>query len=83
MRCVLGLKFCEDNEFVALGSEMIAINGKQWNTQCLGYWIDVDFGEEVTGCVMRVIEKAGVDMSNFSWFGHFTEHLVREDLERV
>jgi hypothetical protein len=30
VKCVLGLKFGEENEFVALGSEIIAINGKRW-----------------------------------------------------
>jgi hypothetical protein len=30
VKCALGLKFGGENEFVALGSETIAINGKQW-----------------------------------------------------
>jgi hypothetical protein len=27
-----------------------------------------------------VLEKTGIDLSNFSWFGHFTEQLVRRVL---
>jgi hypothetical protein len=73
---VLSLKFCEENGILALGSETIAINGKQWNTRCLGYQISVNFGESVTRNVMRVLEKDGVDLSNFAWFEHFTEHLA-------
>jgi hypothetical protein len=76
--CVLGLRFCEENEFLALGSETIAIKGSQRCIRCLGYQIDMNFGEEVTGGVMRVrvLEKSGVNLSKFEWFGHFTEHLV-------
>jgi hypothetical protein len=77
VKCELGLKFCGENEFLALGSETIAINRKQWCIRCLGYRIGVKFGVEVIGGVMRVLEKSGVDLSNFEWFGHFTEHLVR------
>jgi hypothetical protein len=35
------------------------------------------FGVSVTGGSMRVLEKTGIDLSKFEWFGHFTEHLVR------
>jgi hypothetical protein len=82
VKCVLGLKFCGENRILVLGSETIAIDGKQWNTRCLGYQISVNFGESVTGSVMRVLEKAGVDLSNFVWFGHFTEHLACGVLKR-
>jgi hypothetical protein len=65
VKCVLGLKFCGENGILALGSETIAINGKLWNTRCLGYRIVVNFGKRVTGSVMRVLEKVGVDLSYF------------------
>jgi hypothetical protein len=42
----------------------------------------VNFGEEVTRGVMRMLEKFGVDLSNFEWFGHFTEHLACGVLKR-
>jgi hypothetical protein len=42
----------------------------------------VKFGVSVTGGVVGVLKKSGFDLSKFEWFGHFTEHLVREDLER-
>jgi hypothetical protein len=54
VKCVLGLKFCGENGILALDSEMIAINGKKRNTRCLGYRIGVNFGESVTGSVLRV-----------------------------
>jgi hypothetical protein len=82
VKCVFGLKFCGENEILALGSETIAINGKQWYIWCLGYRIGVNFGEDVTGCVMRVLEKVGIDLSKFEWFGHFNEQLVRKVLKR-
>jgi hypothetical protein len=41
----------------------------------------VNFCEKVSGDVMRVLEKSGVDLSRFEWFGHFSEHLVRKNLE--
>jgi hypothetical protein len=31
---------------------------------------------------MWALEKQGVYLNKFEWFRHFTEHLVREDLER-
>jgi hypothetical protein len=54
VKCVLGLKFCGENGILSLDSEMIAINGKKRNTRCLGYRIGVNFGESVTGSVLRV-----------------------------
>jgi hypothetical protein len=76
VKCVLGLKFDRENIFLALGSKWIAINGKQWNNRCLGYRIGVNFGESVTSSGRRVLEKAGVDLSNFEWFGHFTKQVA-------
>jgi hypothetical protein len=76
VKCVLGLKFCEENEFLALGSEMIAINGERWCIRCLGYRIGMKFGVSVTRGGMRVLEKTWVDLSKFEWLMHFTEHLV-------
>jgi hypothetical protein len=73
---VLGLKFCGENEFLALGSKGIVVNGKWGNNRCLGYRIGMKFGERVTGRGRRVLEKTGVDLSNFDWFGHFTEHVA-------
>jgi hypothetical protein len=29
---------------------------------------------------MKVLEKSGIDLSNFEWFGHFIEHLACEGL---
>jgi hypothetical protein len=75
VKCVLGLKFCGENNILALGSETIAENGTQWNIWCLRYQIGVNFGVSVTGGGMRVLEKIRVDLSKFEWFGHFTEHL--------
>jgi hypothetical protein len=54
----------------------MAINGKWRNNRCLGYCISVNFGEGVTGSGQKVLEKATVDLSNFDWFGHFTEHVA-------
>jgi hypothetical protein len=76
VKCVLGLKFCGENEFLALDSKRIAIKGKWGNNRCLGYRIVVKFGERVTGSGRRVLEKIGVDLSNFDWFGYFTKHVV-------
>jgi hypothetical protein len=75
VKCVLGLKFCGENNILALGSETIAENGTQWNIWCLRYQIGVKFGVSVTEGGMRVLEKTRVDLSKFEWFGHFTEHL--------
>jgi hypothetical protein len=72
----LGLRFCEENEFLALSSETIAVKGSQWCIRCLGYRIGVKFCVSVTGGVVGVLEKSKVDLSKFSWFGHFTEHLT-------
>jgi hypothetical protein len=38
--------------------------------------MSVNFGKSVSGSVMRVLEKVGVNLSYFDWFGHFTEHLA-------
>jgi hypothetical protein len=38
------------------------------------------FGEYVTGDVVKVSEKFGIDWSIFVWFGHFTEHVVYGEL---
>jgi hypothetical protein len=38
--------------------------------------MSVNFGKSVSGSVMRVLEKVGVNLSNFDQFGHFTVHLV-------
>jgi hypothetical protein len=35
------LRFGGENEFLALDSKRIAINGKWWNNRCLGYQIGV------------------------------------------
>jgi hypothetical protein len=40
----------------------------------------VKFGEYVTGGVVKVPENFGFNWSIFGWFGHFTEHVVCEDL---
>jgi hypothetical protein len=40
----------------------------------------VKLGEYVTGGVVKMPEKFGFNRSNFGWFGHFTEHVVCEDL---
>jgi hypothetical protein len=29
---------------------------------------------------MKVLKKSGVDLSKFSWFGHFTEQVACGDL---
>jgi hypothetical protein len=42
----------------------------------LGYQIGVKFGEYVTGGIMKVPEKIGIDWNKFGWFGHFTEHVA-------
>jgi hypothetical protein len=78
VRNVLGLKFCEENKFVAHGLETIAIIVKQWCNRCLGYQTAVKFSESVTRGGMKVLEKSGVDLSKFEWFWHFTEHLTCE-----
>jgi hypothetical protein len=36
----------------------------------------VKFSKSVTRVGMKVLEKFGVDLSKFEWFGHFTEHLT-------
>jgi hypothetical protein len=36
----------------------------------------VNFGEGVIGSGRRVLEKTGVNLRNFEWFGHFTEHVA-------
>jgi hypothetical protein len=36
----------------------------------------VKFGEYVTGGVVKVTEKFGIDWSIFGWFGHFAEHVA-------
>jgi hypothetical protein len=41
----------------------------------------VKFGERVTSSSMSVLEKVGVDLSYFDWFGHFTEHVACEVFE--
>jgi hypothetical protein len=46
----------------------------------LGYWIGVKLGEYVTGGIMKVHEKFGIDWSKFGWFGHSIEHLACVDL---
>jgi hypothetical protein len=46
----------------------------------LGYRIVVRFCEYVTGGIMKMPEKIGIDWSKFGWFGHFTEHLACEVL---
>jgi hypothetical protein len=38
------------------------------------------FGEYVTGGIVKVFEKFGIDLSIFGWFGHFTEHVACGDL---
>jgi hypothetical protein len=40
----------------------------------------VKFGKYVTGSVVKVPEKFGFNWSIFGWFGHFTEHMVGEEL---
>jgi hypothetical protein len=42
----------------------------------------VKFGVRVTEGGMRVLEKTGINLSKFEWFGHFTEHLVHGVLEK-
>jgi hypothetical protein len=59
---VLGLNLGEENEIRKLGSETIAQNG--------------EFGEYVTGGIVKVPKKFGFNWSIFGWFGHFTEHVV-------
>ena len=78
---MLGLKFGRGKTFLALGSKRIAINVKRWCNRSLGYRICVKFGERVTGSSMSVLEKVGVDLSYFDWFGHFTEHVACEVFE--
>jgi hypothetical protein len=63
---VLGLKFCEENNFLTYGSETIAKNVKQGCNRCLGYRIGVKVGVSVIGGGMSVLEKTGVDLSKFS-----------------
>jgi hypothetical protein len=41
----------------------------------------VKFDVRCTGSSWSVLEKVGVDLSYFGWFGHFTEHVVREVLK--
>jgi hypothetical protein len=59
VKCALGLKFCGEKDFLALGSEMITINVKQWCNRCLGYRIGVKIGGSVTSGGMKVLKKAG------------------------
>jgi hypothetical protein len=40
----------------------------------------VKFGEYVTRGVLKVPKKFGFKRIIFGWFGHFTEHVVCEDL---
>jgi hypothetical protein len=40
----------------------------------------VKFCEYVTGDIVKVPEKFGFNRGIFGWFGHFTEHVVCEDL---
>jgi hypothetical protein len=61
---------------------MIAKNGKQKYIMSLGYQIDVKLDVSVIRGGMRVLEKIGIDLSKFELCGHFTEHVVREDLKR-
>jgi hypothetical protein len=75
----LGLKFGVGKVFLALGSKRIAIKVKRWCNRCLGYRIGVKFGVWGTGSGLSVLEKVGVDLSYFYWFGHFTEHMVCGD----
>jgi hypothetical protein len=39
----------------------------------------VKIGVRGIGSSWSVLEKVGVVWSYFDWFGHFTEHVVRED----
>jgi hypothetical protein len=48
---------------------------------CLGYRIGMKFGVTVSSSSWSVLEKVGVDLSYFDWFGHFTEHVACEFLE--
>jgi hypothetical protein len=73
---VLGLRFGEENEFLALGSERFTTKVERWCNRCLGYQIGVKFGESVTGSGRSVLEKVGVNLIYFDWFGHFIEHLA-------
>jgi hypothetical protein len=82
VKWVLGLKFGRGKIFLAPDSKMIAINVKRWCNRSLGYRIGVKFSERVTESSWRVLEKVGVDLSYFDWFGHFTEHIVCGFLER-
>jgi hypothetical protein len=55
----------------------LGINNYKWGfvrNWCLGYQIGVKFGKYVTWGDMEVQEKSRIDLSNFDWFGHFTEH---------
>jgi hypothetical protein len=36
----------------------------------------VRFCEYVTGGIVKVPKKFGLNRSNFGWFGHFTEHVA-------
>jgi hypothetical protein len=42
--------------------------------------MSVKFGEYVTGGVVKVPKKFGFNWNIFGGFGHFTEHVVCEDL---
>jgi hypothetical protein len=60
--------------------EINGYKGEFVRNLCLGYRIGVKFGEYVTGGIMKVPEKFGIDWSKFGWFGHFIEHLACEGL---
>jgi hypothetical protein len=60
-------------------STRLGFNSYKWGfvkNWCLEYRIGVKFGEYATWGDMKVLEKSGIDLSNFSWFRHFTEHLA-------
>jgi hypothetical protein len=66
VKYVIGLKFCEENKILALVSETIAINGKQWCNRCLGYRIGMKVGMCVTGVAVGVLEQFGSILANLS-----------------
>jgi hypothetical protein len=81
VKWVLDLKFGRGKIFLALDAKRFAIKGRWWDNMCLGYWIGVKIGVLDTGSSWSVLEKVGVDLSDFDWFGHFTEHLACEVFE--
>jgi hypothetical protein len=76
---VLGLKFGRGKAFLALGSKQITIKVQRLGNRCQEYRIGVKIGARGTGSSWSVLEKVGVDLSYFDWFGHFTEHVKRRD----